>query len=199
MLAKLQHSRETRNPEIIRKLKKLGIQLSLAEIRRQFDAGPISRPHIAHMMVQRGHVGSIEEAFENYLGNGRPAYVDKFRISCAAAITSILDAGGIPVLAHPCLLNSQSKEQLNDLVVNLMAIGIRGIEVYYPANTPEQTQLYESLAKRYGLFMTGGTDFHGDLTPGIKLGTGRGDLLVPYGLYEALVREGSHHCSCGHH
>jgi predicted metal-dependent phosphoesterase TrpH len=183
----LQHSRKNRNPGIIERLKRLGFDISLTEIVKEAGNCQLGRPHIAQVMVMKGFAQSIDEAFDNYLGKGRPAYIDKYRIECHRAIEVILNAGGIPVLAHPFLLNPQSTRQLENLIVVLKEMGLKGIEVYYPEHSLSQTELYIALAKKFDLLMTGGTDFHGAIKPDIQLGFGRGDFFVPYHIYETLI------------
>ena len=138
-------------------------------------------------MVKKGFVASIDEAFDKYLGTNGPAYVDKYRIECEQAINIIRAAGGIPVLAHPALLNIENDQKLDALVQDLIKIGLAGIEVYYPEHSPQQIHQYTEMAGKYGLLMTGGTDFHGAITPEIKMGSGKGTLFVPYLLYEKLL------------
>ena len=147
----------------------------------------VGRPHIASLMLKKGFVQSIGEAFDNYLAKGKPAYVDKYRIDCARAIEIILEAGGIPILAHPFLLQIKNDEVLEDLIITLSKMGLKGIEVYYPEHSPERIAHYAVLANRHGLLMTGGTDFHGSITPEIKMGSGKGNLFIPYELYEKLI------------
>ncbi len=184
----LQDARRNRNPRIVKRLNNLGINFSLKDVADEFGEGQLGRPHIAQLMVKRGFVKSIDEAFDKYLGTGRPAYVDKYRLDCARAIEVILAAGGIPVLAHPLFLDIENKDRFEDLIVNLKEIGLKGIEVYYSEHSPDLTTFYAEIANRYGLLMTGGSDFHGSVKPDIKMGSGRGDLFVPYELYENLVR-----------
>jgi hypothetical protein len=186
-LEKLQDSRRGRNPEIIARLNKLGIAIRIEEVEREAADGQPGRPHIAKLLIQKGVAKSMDDAFDRYLGNGRPAYVDKFRIEFSQAIELINAAGGIPVLAHPCLLELERAEQLEDLLQEMMSMGLKGLEVYYPLNTPQQTRQYSDLAARHRLLMTGGTDFHGDIQPEIQLGSGKGDFHVPFGLYEKLI------------
>ena len=194
-LDKLQQARKNRNPEIIKRLDKLGIRLSLDEVRKEAgqglleaEQGQLSRPHIAQAMVKKGFVQSIDEAFDKFLGTGKPAYVDKYRIGCADAIEMIRNAGGIPILAHPSLVRVENELHFEDLIVNLMAIGMKGIEVYYSEHSSQQINHYIQIAKKYDLLMTGGTDFHGAVTPEIKMGSGKGNLFIPYELYKKLVR-----------
>jgi len=186
-LRKLQDARKNRNPEILNRLKKLGFQISLEEVAQEVGEGQLGRPHIAYTMLKKGFVASIEEAFDKYLGTKRPAYVDKYRIECEQAIRIIRAAGGIPVLAHPALLNIEDNQKLDALLQNLMKIGLAGIEVYYPGHSPQQIRQYTELAGKYDLLMTGGTDFHGAIMPEIKMGSGSGDLFVPFNLYKELM------------
>lgn len=184
----LQDARRNRNHKIVKRLNNLGINLSLKDVADEFGEGQLGRPHIAQFMVKRGFVKSINEAFDKYLGTGKPAYVDKYRLDCGRAIEIILASGGIPVLAHPFFLHIENKDRFEDLIVSLKKIGLKGIEAYYPEHSPDLTVFYAEIANRYDLLITGGTDFHGSIKPDIKMGSGRGDLFVPYSLYENLVR-----------
>ena len=186
-LSKLQDARKNRNPEILKRLNKLGFRISLEEVNQAVGEGQLGRPHIAYAMLKKGFVASINEAFDKYLGNAGPAYVDKDRIECEQAISIIRAAGGVPVLAHPALLNIENNQKLDALLQNLVKIGLAGIEVYYPGHSPQQIRQYTELAENYGLLMTGGTDFHGSITPDTKMGSGDGDLFVPYTLYKELI------------
>ncbi len=186
-LSLLQESRKNRNPKILTLLSKMSIRLTLEEIRAGVGECQMGRPHIAQMMVKRGYVRSIDEAFDKYLGRGKPAYVDKYRIDCSQAIEIIINAGGIPVLAHPILLQMEHEKSIEDLVITLKKMGLKGIEVYYPEHTSALVSNYTEIANRHNLLMTGGTDFHGAIKPEIKMGSGRGDLSIPYALYEKLI------------
>ncbi len=186
-LSKLQDARKNRNPAILRRLNKLGFQISLEEVDRVVGESQLGRPHIAYAMVKKGFVASIDEAFDKYLGTDGPAYVDKYRIECEHTINIIRAAGGVPVLAHPSLLNIENNQKLDVLLQNLMKIGLAGIEVYYPGHSPQKIRQYTELAGKFGLLMTGGTDFHGTITPQIKMGSGNGSLFIPYLLYEKLL------------
>jgi predicted metal-dependent phosphoesterase TrpH len=186
-LAELQKARKNRNPGIIRRLNDLGFTFSFHDVKAGAGKGQLGRPHIAQFMVKKGYVHSIDEAFDKYLAQGKPAYEKKYRIGSQRAIDVINGAGGIPVLAHPFLLDLKQDEDLEKLVIVLKDMGLRGIEVYYPGHPPEYISHYIELAKKYDLLMTGGTDFHGSLTPDIQMGIGRGEFFVPYALYEKMV------------
>ena len=186
-LAVLQQARKNRNPKIVKHLNDMGFEFSLEDVASEIGDGQLGRPHIARYMLKRGFVKSIDEAFRKYIAQGKPAYVDKYRVDCERAIEIILEAGGIPVLAHPVLLNFDKKKTI-DLFALLKDMGLKGVEVYYPENSPDMTTFYIELAQRYGLLKTGGTDFHGSLKPDIQMGSGRGDFFVPYEVYKKIVR-----------
>ena len=186
-LSMLRDSRKHRNPQILELLSHQGIEIALEEVRNLAGDSQLGRPHIAQFMVEKGYVPSIDAAFDEYLGNGKPAYVDRFRFECEKTIKAILNAGGIPVLAHPLLLGIKKDDILKDLIAALTEMGLRGIEVYYPEHTKNLIAYYSRLASHFNLLITGGTDFHGDIKPEIKMGVGKGDFLVPYELYEKLI------------
>jgi predicted metal-dependent phosphoesterase TrpH len=163
-LAVLQTARKNRNPGIIGRLNDLGFIFSLSDVKAEVGQGQLGRPHIA-----------------------KPAYQEKYRIDCQRAIDVINGAGGLPVLAHPYLLDLKRDIDIEKLMFVLKDMGLKGIEVYYPEHPPEKTAYYTGLAKKHDLLMTGGTDFHGSLTPDIQMGTGRGEFFVPYSLYENIV------------
>ena len=186
-LARLQNARQERNPRIIAKLNHLGIGISMADLEAQAGDAQIGRPHIASWLVRNGIVADFDEAFERYLGTGRPAYADKYRIDCDAAIKLIRRAGGAPVLAHPGLITPEGNWCLEDLVARLKANGLMGVEAYYPEHTHAQTQNYLAWAQRFDLAATGGTDFHGAIKPDVEMGVAGGDFHVPYRCFTDLM------------
>ncbi len=186
LLSRLQKARDERTPRILERLQALGMDLTYAQLAESFSGPQLGRPHIAQLMVHKGYVNSIDDAFDRYLGRGNPAYVDKFRVPCKRAVDAIHHAGGVAVLAHPGLCKLPDV-RMETLLQRLKETGLQGLEVYYPEHSQVQTAFYETLAERFGLLVTGGTDFHGDATPGIQIGSGRGDFHVPYVLYEMLL------------
>ena len=187
-LEKVQKARVDRNPRIIERLNTLGMDISMDEVISLAGVnGQTGRPHIAQCLLKKGFIKSFNEAFDKYLGKGKPAYVDKDKLDCAHAIKLIKNAGGIPVLAHPYVIFSRNDQQLEKLVLYLTKMGLMGIEVFYPEHSLDNIRYYTELARRCNLLMTGGTDFHGSLKPEIKMGTGRGGFKVPYSVYEKLV------------
>jgi ribonuclease III len=186
-LDKLRQARKNRNPQIIECLNQLGFPMTFDEVVAESGEGQIGRPHIARLMVAKGYAESIDDAFDQFLGNGKPAYIDKYRVDCAGAIEMIRTAGGIPVLAHPFLLNMGCGEDLEALIVDLVGMGLQGIEAYYPGESAESIAQYIEIANRHDLLVTGGTDFHGAINPNIQMGVGKGDMFIPYGLYKKIA------------
>ncbi len=187
-LESLQESRRNRNPLILARLNALGVPLTMADVLSEVgDPDQLGRPHIARVLVKKGLVEDIDAAFDRYLGNGKPGYVEKYRIPCAQAIEIIRNAGGVAVLAHPGLLKNIDNNGLERVVAHLKNLGLSGIEVYYPEHSASMQMCFASIARRFGLLMTGGSDFHGALKPEVHLGTGYGDLHVPMDLFDRLV------------
>jgi len=176
-LAELRRYREERNPRIVSRLQELGFNITLGEVEQESGGKVVGRPHFAKVLLKKGYLGSIAEAFEKYLAVGKPAYFKKEKLSPREAIEVISQAGGIPVLAHPKYLDLSPKA-LEELVRELELAGLRGIEAFYSSHTPDETKLYREIGLKYGLCLTGGSDFHGDNKPEIRLGSGTGDLQV---------------------
>ncbi len=182
----IRSAREARNEEILHKLHKLGMHMSWQEVCRHAGDQVIGRPHFARAMVARGYVGSTKEAFSRYLARGCPAYARRRILTAQEAIEIIRGAGGVPVLAHPFVLQVNQLE-LSDLVKALRDMGLEGIEAYYPQHTADQTRYYVQLAKEYDLIPTGGSDYHGRATPDLRIGRGYGDLRVPNDIPDRLA------------
>lgn len=184
-LAWMRGGREERNIEILHKLAELNCPLTLEEVRAEIGEQVIGRPHIALAMVKKGYVKNKEQAFKRYLSKGSKAYIDRRRLSPKDSIECIRAAGGAPVLAHPVTLGL-SHTKLRAAVQELKALGLAGLEVYYPEHSPKQVDKLRNLALEEGLLMTGGSDFHGRLNPAVSLGTGFGPLKTPNACFDAL-------------
>ena len=155
-LERMRHSRRGRAQGMVNKLGKLGINIDWQRVQEIAGSGAIGRPHIARAMLERGYVASIQEAFTKYISRDGPAYVEREKMTPAEAVALILRAGGLPVLAHP--LTTDGPERI---VIELKAAGLAGLEAYYAGYTTEEVSRLVSLAKRYGLIATGGSDYHG--------------------------------------
>lgn len=182
----LQQARAERNPKMVAKLNALGITVTYEEIVRASGGGQVGRPHFAQVLLEKGYVRSFQEAFDRFLKKGAPAYVDKLRFAPAEAIHFISKAGGVAVLAHPNTLSLNGHSELEKLVLRLVGEGLKGIEAYYPEHSSLETAQYVALAKRHGLLMTGGTDYHGIEKDGLDIGVGRGEMRLPYSVIEDL-------------
>lgn len=174
----LRDSRHRRNPQIIERLQGLGISLTYDEVRALAGSDSVGRPHIARALMNKGVVSSAKEAFDKFLGEGKPAYVPRELPSPAEAIHWIKAARGLAVLAHPTWVKVTDRS-LTELLRQLKAEGLDGVEVYYSSHTPRQTREYLSLAQQLGLLVTGGSDFHGLTKPDIEVGIGKGSLHIP--------------------
>lgn len=192
LLKKLMTARKNRNPKIIARLNELGMDLSIEELNQITGGGTAGRPHIAQLMVNKNMASSIDDAFDRFLGKDKPAYVNKYRAPMDQAIGAINAAGGIAVLAHPYLNNIHEPSIFETFLLTLKSMGLGGIEALYPEHPKQATDLYCRLARKHGLLITGGTDFHGQVTPGIQVGIGDGAFHVPYSIYQALVAHLEH-------
>ncbi|MCC7381801.1 MAG: PHP domain-containing protein [Deltaproteobacteria bacterium] len=166
VLWKLSDARQVRNARIAERLSLLGMPIDFASMVAAAAAtqGQVGRPHFARAMVARGYVQSEEEAFARWLGDGRPACVERFVLSPAEAIEALHRAGGIAVLAHP-LAYGRAPEQADRLLKELAGAGADGVEVYYPDHTPGEEAMLRALATRHGLMEAGGGDFHAEPWP----------------------------------
>jgi predicted metal-dependent phosphoesterase TrpH len=178
----LREQRAERRARIFRmaaRLTELGLPVDPAEVLALAGDGAAGRPHVAQVMVRRGYVATVREAFERFLRAGGPAWVPRHRLSPADAVAVIRRAGGVAVLAHPGLADRDA------LIPPLVAAGLEGLEVYYPEHSPSQTEHYLDLCRRLALLATGGSDFHG---PASGSHTTPGMPEVPWEAWEALRR-----------
>ncbi|HSR87621.1 MAG TPA: PHP domain-containing protein [Pontiella sp.] len=177
-IEKVQSGREVRNMEILKKLNKLGYVLLWSDVEKQAGCDVIGRPHFADALVERGHVKSRKTAFDLLLAKGRPGYAERYRYTYSECIDLIRRAGGVSVLAHPATIYLPDDE-LKCLIKDMKEQGLGGIEVYYAEHKPENIKKFRSWADELDLICTGGTDYHGNNSPDLKLGTGFGQLHVP--------------------
>jgi len=199
LLERLLAARNERNPKMIAKLQQMGVDISLDEVTAFARGGGetarehlvVGRMHMAETLRRKGHVRTTKEAFEKYVGDRAPAYVDKERLTPTQAIEAVHSAGGIAAIAHPAQLKCRNRAQLERIVRGLIRGGLDAIEVYHCNHTPEQTRAYLDLARRLGLCITGGSDFHGAARADAVLGHPRVPLSVISGkLAELLLPQG---------
>lgn len=174
-LLKLQEDRRERVKKMVDKLLELGVKISYNLV-ISMDGGVIGRPHIALAMVDQGYAKTMQEAFDKYIGFGKPAYVGRYPLTPLEAIEMIRKVGGVPVLAHPIYAHA------DDMLPKLVEHGLRGIEVYHSRHDVSTSRHYRQLAKKYDLLITGGSDAHGMEVP-------VGCVRVPYSYVEKLKEE----------
>jgi predicted metal-dependent phosphoesterase TrpH len=182
----LQKARAERNPKMVAKLNQLGIEVTYEEVLKASGGGQVGRPHFANVLLEKKIVKSFQEAFDRFLKKGAPAYVDKFRFTSKEALHFIHEAGGVAVLAHPNTLGVKGMTELEKVILRLVDEGLQGIEVYYPEHSAAEVALYKTLADRYHLLSTGGTDYHGIEKNELDIGVGRGEMKLPYSIVENI-------------
>ena len=162
---------------ILEKLRELGVFLDIEEVLEEAGHGAVGRPHIAHVLIKKGYVATVREAFESYLGYESPAYVPKFKMTVKDAIDLIKKAGGIPVIAHPGISAPPHK------VLEFIDLGLLGIEVWHPEHDEDTIAFYSRVADEHGLVKTGGSDYHGEQKGRANLGT----IKLPYAVVRDLL------------
>lgn len=181
-----QASRRQRNLDLIARLHQLGVHLELEEM-QVYGRNQVGRPHFARVLLEKGYVATLQEAFDRYLADDAEAAVERDEPSLEEGIRRICEGGGLASLAHPVRLPQRDAASLGGLLQRLKDYGLRGIEVFHSEHTPEDAALYHSLASRFQLIETGGSDFHGDAKPNVRLGTGiNGNVCLNYSFLEQI-------------
>lgn len=179
-------NRNQRNDKIIERFATLGVCITKEELLEDAPDSVITRAHFARVLYKRGITTSIQEAFEKYLSDTAPCYVPREYMTPEQAIGLILKANGVPILAHP-LLYHLPQEELYELIKRLKNAGLKGLEVYYSSNRGQDEVNLKALASHFNLVASGGSDFHGNVKPQIELGTGKGNLKIPYSVLQNLL------------
>lgn len=188
MLTQMIEARQNRAAKMVEKLQRLGYVIELNRVREIAGSAFIGRPHIARALLEKGYISEPGEAFtETFIGRGGRAYVERFKLSPAEAIKILIQAGAIPVLAHPGFL-SKGEPVSEAEIAALVKAGLRGIEVYYSRHSAAQTEHYTAIAKRYNLLITGGSDCHGIKDAPNCLGSVKLPYEYAQTLQDAIVR-----------
>jgi len=184
VLETLRESRDDRNRIIVDKLTAMGIPIDYEEVLDLAD-GTVGRPHIAKILVDRGIVRNYDAAFRQYLGRQGRAFAPKRELSLATAVDVLKAEGATVAMAHPYLLgvNGRARE---DLTRRYAGLGVDAIEAYYTEHSQVRTKEYVELARRLDMGVCGGSDFHGVIKPGIRVGVGKGKLAVPESVLDDL-------------
>ena len=184
-LLRFQNARNLRNEKMIEKLREHGIDITLEQMRACCPDSVWTRAHFARYLFDHGYVKEMWDAFDLYLGDHAPCFIPREKVTPFQAVQLIHEGGGYAVLAHP-LLYRLGEEPLNLLVKTLTGCGLDGIEAIYSTNRFSDEADMRQLARRYGLAITGGSDFHGSNKPSIDLGCGKGNLRIPYRLWKTI-------------
>ncbi|MCT4618681.1 MAG: PHP domain-containing protein [Marinisporobacter sp.] len=171
MTKRIKNYRAKRIELMVDKLRELGYDIHFSEVKDDQKEGAIGRPHVARILLQKGYVSSVSEAFEKLLGKGKPAYVERFKLTVDEAIELIENAKGIPVLAHPALIDKGID------IEEIIKKGIKGIEVYHSEHSAFHNNMYLEFSKKYDLFITGGSDYHDEMIENIP---NIGKIFIPY-------------------
>lgn len=178
-------SRTNRNRKMCSRLQEAGIPVTYEDLLAQFPDAVITRAHYAKYMLDHGYIRSMTEAFERYIGDHCPCYIPREKVTPVQAVKLVLETGGVPILAHPTLYH-MSDSRLETLVAELTEAGLVGLEALYSTYTCAEERQMRTLAAKYHLLISGGSDFHGSNKPGLDLGCGYGKLFVPDSVLEAL-------------
>jgi predicted metal-dependent phosphoesterase TrpH len=180
-------NRDKRNERIVEKMQKdLHLDITLEEVEAESGGQVVARPHFAKVLLRKGYVTSMQQAFDEYLGKGSKAYVDRDRLTPEECIALIHGAGGVAILAHPNNLK-RNEAGTEAEILRLQSLGMDGIEARYNRHTPEENAYYLALAARHDLLTSGGSDFHGPtVKPTVYLGHVEGDQPAPLELLDRL-------------
>lgn len=184
-LQKALTTRRERIAETSELLKQLGFDVPVEEVYALAPGGIVGRAHHARLMMEKGYVKSVKEAFDKYLACGRPAYCDRQAMTAKESVELIKDCGGYAFLAHPHL-TKKPDDVLFDFLKELKGYGLDGLEGYYTDYTPEMQEKYQNMARELNLKICGGTDFHAKMKPHIQIGVGLGNMKIPYSVLENI-------------
>jgi 3',5'-nucleoside bisphosphate phosphatase len=185
-LVALQEHRRDRNLRLIEKLRSLGVDITLEDVETR-GRTLTARPHFARVLVEKGYAKDLQDAFDLYLDESAKGYVPRQEVPIEEALERITRSGGVPSLAHPIRVAKNNWAKIAEYVEDLAGYGLRAIEVYHSDHSPENVSYYLSLADKFSLGVTGGSDFHGGNKPNISLGTGlRNNLNIPDGVLTEL-------------
>ncbi len=180
-------ARGERAEQIVWRLNRLGVDLTLADVEAEAGGGSIGRPHVARVLIRRGHATCTRDAFDRYLGTAGAAWVDTAPLAADGVIEHVRAAGGLVSAAHPRQLKRRGSAQLAALIAELAGQGMEGIETLHSTHDEDAVRQFTRLADRLGLVPTGGSDYHGPHKPWVKLGLA-GGRPVPRSVYEGVRR-----------
>ncbi|MBQ8592592.1 MAG: Cof-type HAD-IIB family hydrolase [Lachnospiraceae bacterium] len=181
-------SRILRNQKMCARLQEAGIDISYEKLLSEFPGAVITRAHYARFLLKYGYVKSLPEAFDRYVGDHCPYFVPREKVTPKQAVKLILEADGVPILAHPVLYH-MSDARLDKLVASLKEAGLVGLEAVYATYNASEERQMRALASKYDLLISGGSDFHGAAKPKLDLATGYGKLVIPEDILLNIKKE----------
>ncbi|MBS1872314.1 MAG: PHP domain-containing protein [Acidobacteria bacterium] len=185
-LNQLLDSRRDRNRRLAARLRDLGVAIELEEA-ESYGHGLTGRPHFARVLMDKGYVASLREAFDRYLGESAPGYVERDSPDVPHAVRRMLAAGAVASLAHPVRLAGRDPARQEQIIRGFAESGLTAIEAFHSDHAPADAERFVAIAGKYGMAVSGGSDFHGANKPGVELGTGvKGNLRVPDWVVPAL-------------
>lgn len=185
-LEDIRKARDARNEEMTAKFKRAGFDVTYPELLAIAAGETVGRPHMARLLVQKGVCASVREAFDRFLGDGKAMYVPRAIPSPEEGLDMLRAEGAVTVFAHPMLLKAPL-DAMERIVDSLAANGLDAMEAHHAEHDAKAVRRAESLARRYKLAVSGGSDYHGETRPDVALGTGKGNLYVPFAVYESLL------------
>lgn len=180
--------RAERNYKMVDKLKEAGIRIDRSDLDRLGSGKVLARGHIAHILISRGYASDLKEALRKYLSKGTCGYVPKEVLPPEECIRLAHQAGGLIFVAHLHQIDPKDPEHCVEITKRLIGMGADGLETLYCEFDDHWRQVTEAIAREYSCLRSGGSDFHGTMKKGLDLGSGYGDLAVPYEFLEAMKK-----------
>lgn len=197
LMRRIRRGRSARNEELLDRLEDLDVPVARERVLELAGDGVVGRPHFARALIEAGHVPSFQQAFDRYLGHGRPAFVERDRVEPEEAFRVLHAAGGATVLCHPYTLGYDSKRspegrrRLLEQLVRWRDAGLDAMEVRYGSYSQAEERHFTALAQEAGLLPSGGSDYHGRRDARTRVGVGRGGLRIPVEWLDALLERGA--------
>lgn len=189
LLREIRRNRNIRNELMIKKLQNMGYDISLQEVLDAAGGESVGRPIFAKILIEKGYFNEPQDVFDHCLKRGTPAYCPRVLPAPREAIKNIHEAGGLAIWAHPLHRSQTDRAYLRKTLKELMQYGIDGIEAHYSSFTASQTKAVTEVAYEFSIPVSGGSDFHGTNQIGITMGSGRGNLAIPFSVYKSLYRK----------
>ncbi len=179
--------KEKSNIDLVERLNERGYKINFSDVKKQNVKGRVNRAHIAAELIKGGYISTVSEAFDKLLDEKCGLYTPPERLKLTNAIRFLRKIKALPILAHP--LKEVNEESLEKMLPELIDAGLLGLETMHSSYSEEQIAISKSLVRKYSLLESGGSDFHGAIKPGVRLGVGKGNLEIPDTIYQALLEQ----------